>query len=69
MVRRKGEMTPRRIDREFPFQVEIPSAPGGLKIIWEMDAFCCERGFQFATSGIGKLRRIEERDAVALLLH
>jgi hypothetical protein len=64
MTGRKGEMTPKRIDHEYPHQIEIRIPPGGLKNIWEMDAFCCERGFQFATRGVGKLRRIEERDAV-----
>jgi hypothetical protein len=64
MTRRKGEITPKRIDRDFPFQVEMPIPPGGLKQQNEHREFCRQRGFEFATRGIGKLRRIEERDAV-----
>lgn len=28
MVRRKGQETPRIVDRDFPFQVEVPYPPG-----------------------------------------
>jgi hypothetical protein len=64
MTYRKGEMTSKRIDREYPHQIELPIPEGGLKNIYEVEAFCREHGFEFATRGIGKLRRIDERDAV-----
>jgi len=64
MTRRKGEITPKRIDHDSPPQVEMPIAPGGPRQQNEHHEFCRQRGFEFATRGIGKLRRIEERDAV-----
>jgi hypothetical protein len=64
MTRRKSEITPKRIDQEYPHQIEITTPSGGLKNIWETDAFCRECGFQFAMRDIGELRRADERDAV-----
>jgi len=63
MVRRKGETTPRRIDQEYPHQIEIPIPEGGLTNIYEIDAFCRECGFNYAKRGIGKLRRQRGSDA------
>jgi hypothetical protein len=66
MTRRKGEITPKRIDQEYPHQVEIPIPSGVAWVpgLHDMHEFCRSRGIQYATRGIGKLRRIEERDAV-----
>jgi hypothetical protein len=64
MMHRKGEITPKRIDLEYPHQIEIPIPSGGLKQQHDMHEFCRSRGIQYTTRGIGKLRRIEERDAV-----
>jgi hypothetical protein len=66
MTRRKGEITSKRIDHEYPHQIEIP-IPSGMA--WapgphDMHEFCRSRGIQYATRGIGKLRREQERDAV-----
>jgi hypothetical protein len=64
MVRRKGEITSKRIDLEYPHQIEIPIPSGRLKQQNEHHEFCRSRGSHYATRGIGKLRRLEERDAV-----
>jgi hypothetical protein len=64
MTRRKGEITPKRIDQEYPHQIEIPIASVDLKQQHEHHEFCRSRGIHYATRGVGKLRRIEERDAV-----
>jgi hypothetical protein len=65
MTRRKGERIGKRIDYEYPHQVEIAIPSGGLGTRQnEMHAFCHARGIQFATRGIGKLRREREADAV-----
>ena len=64
MTYRKGEMTPKRVDREFPYQVELAIPEGGLKNIRELDAFCRGRGFVVATRRIGKRRRERGSDAV-----
>jgi hypothetical protein len=65
MTRRKGERTDKRIDYEYPHQVEIAIPSGGLGTRQnDMHAFCRARGIQFATRGIGKLRREREADAV-----
>jgi hypothetical protein len=65
MTRRKGEMIDKWIDQIYLHQIEIPIPSGGLGTrLHDMYAFCQERVFEFATRGIGKLRRLEERDAV-----
>jgi len=64
MIYRKGGMTPKQIDREFPYQVELAIPEGGLKNIRELDAFCRGRGVVVTTRGIGKLRREGRSKAV-----
>lgn len=63
MTRRKGEITSRQIDRDFPHQVEIEIPPGGLrKRLDGMYAFC--RGNDFRTRGIGRQRIETGRDGM-----
>jgi hypothetical protein len=65
MTCRKGEMKPKRIDYEYPHQIEIPIPSGGLGTgQHDMNEFCRSRGIQFATCGIGRLWRKPDRDAV-----
>jgi len=53
MVRYKGQVTSRQIDRDFPHQVEIPIPPGGLrKQLDLMYQFC--RGRAFMTRGANR---------------
>jgi hypothetical protein len=63
---RKGETTSKRIDHEYPHQIEMPIPSDADLAIRQHDMreFCRSRGIQYATRGIGKLRRIEERYAV-----
>jgi hypothetical protein len=52
MSRRKGELTPSRIDREYPHQVEIEVPHMGLgNHLNEMHDFCRERGFKVKGHG------------------
>jgi hypothetical protein len=56
-------MTSKRIDQEYPHQVEIAIPEAGLGTrLHDMHDFCRERGFQYATRG--KLRRSEKRDVM-----
>jgi hypothetical protein len=64
MSRRKGETTPRQVDRDYPHhQVEIAIPSGGLgTLLNAMHDFC--RGADFRTRGIG-LKGLETgRDGV-----
>jgi len=65
MTYRTGEITPKRIDQEYPRQIEISIPSGGLGTrLNDHHEFCRSRRLRYATRGIGKVRRIEERDAV-----
>ncbi len=60
MGRRKGELTPSRIDREYPHQVEIEVPHMGLgNRLNEMHDFCRQRGFD--VKGHGGTRAAEGR--------
>lgn len=53
MNRRKGEWTSKRIDREYPHQVEIAIPKGGLgDRIQAMDEFCRRHGLPFKTRAL-----------------
>jgi hypothetical protein len=63
MTRRKGEVTPRQIDRDYPHQVEIAIPEGGLGTrLNAMHEFC--HGADFRTCGIGAKRLRTGRDGV-----
>jgi hypothetical protein len=63
MTRRKGEITPRQVDRDYPHQVEIAIPSGGLRpLLNAMHDFC--RGADFRTRGIGIKRPETGRDGV-----
>ena len=66
MTYRKGEMTSKRSIQEYPHQIEIPIPSGAAWApgLHDMHEFCRSRGIQYATRGLGKLRRIEARDVV-----
>jgi len=59
MTRRTAEITPKRIDDEYPRQIEIP-----IPLAGQHHQFCRSQAFQDAMRSIGKQRRLEERDAV-----
>jgi hypothetical protein len=59
MTRRKGEITGRMNERDFPHIVELQVPVGGLgDRIWEFDAFHRDRGIQ---SRSGRGRQDEDR--------
>lgn len=52
MARRKGEVTRRQVNRDYPHQVVIEIPPGGLgNRLDAMHGFCGTRGFEYATKG------------------
>jgi hypothetical protein len=63
-VKRKGEITPQRIDREFPHQIELRVPGGGLGLaLHGLYEFC--RALDHKTRPIGRERRIELGDDAA----
>jgi hypothetical protein len=62
LSRRRSEITPRQVDRDYPHQVEIAIPEGGQTRLNAIHGFC--RGADFLTRGIG-LKRLETgRDGV-----
>jgi hypothetical protein len=60
---RKGEVTKRRIDRDFPHQVAIPIPEGGLVArLMAMHKFCDTRSIPYKTRG--DLRRDPPADCM-----
>ena len=53
--------SPKRIDDEYPHQIEIPIPLAGQH---DHHQFCRSQAFQYATRSIGKRRCLEERNAV-----
>jgi hypothetical protein len=60
MVRRKGEITPAMVRREYPWFCELPVPSGGFGGRFEEMAKWC--GANFGGDGFGKTSRIENQE-------